>query len=171
MDPRAPQSGFSRLIRRIRSRTSRGTGGRPLLVRRDFQVPNRRKPFRCQPMTVSGFTMTSTSRQFGRSRESNTQSSRSDGRSDGRGDILFIVASWCRRARSSSWSTARPRKVSRSTDRRGRRTIACMPARLPSHGRKGQSSCSRRGFQEGQGAEVGCCSAYAHACDQNFWSS
>ena len=36
----APHSGFSRLIRRMRSRTSRGTAGRPPLRRPDFQVQN-----------------------------------------------------------------------------------------------------------------------------------
>ncbi len=89
----APQSGFSRLMRRMGSRTSRGTGGRPPIRRRDFQVQKRRKPFRCQAMTVSGFTVTSASRQAGRSRKSSTQTNRSNGRSDGRDDFLFIVAS------------------------------------------------------------------------------
>ena len=50
-------------------------------------------PFRCQPMTVSGFTITSISRQFGKSRDRSTQSRRSVGRSEDRREFLFIVAS------------------------------------------------------------------------------
>ena len=67
--------------------------GRPPLRRRNFHVQYSRKPFRCQPMTVSGFTITSISRRFGKSRDRGTQSSRSDGRSEGRRELLFIVAS------------------------------------------------------------------------------
>jgi hypothetical protein len=44
-------------------------------------------------MTVSGFTITSISRQFGKSRDRSTQSRRSIGRSEGRREALFIVAS------------------------------------------------------------------------------
>ena len=89
----APHSGFSRLMRLMRARTSRGIGGRPPLRRRDFHVQYSRKPFRCQPMTVSGFTITSISRQFGNSRDRTTQSRRSVGRSEVRREVLFIVAS------------------------------------------------------------------------------
>ena len=42
---------------RINSRTSFGTAGRPGFPRRIFQVQNRRKPLRCQPMTVEAFMM------------------------------------------------------------------------------------------------------------------
>ena len=52
-----PFSEFSRHILRIRSRTSRGTNGRPGWPRRTFQVQNRRKPSRCQATTISGWTM------------------------------------------------------------------------------------------------------------------
>jgi hypothetical protein len=44
-------------------------------------------------MTVSGFTITSISRQFGKSRDRSTQSRRSVDRSEGRREFLFIVAS------------------------------------------------------------------------------
>ena len=90
---RMPHSGFPRLMRLIRARTSRGIAGRPPPRRRDFHVQYSRKPFRCQPMTVSGFTITSISRQFGMSRDRSTQSRRSVGRSEGRREVLFIVAS------------------------------------------------------------------------------
>ena len=89
----APHSGFSRLMRLMRARTSPGIDGRPPLRRRDVHVQYSRKPFRCQPMTVSGFTITSISRQFGKIRDRSTQSRRSDGRSDGRREVLFNVAS------------------------------------------------------------------------------
>src|SRR5262252_5811612 len=59
----APQSGFSRLSRRISSRTFFGTGGRPACPRRTFQVQNRRKLLRCQAMTVVGLTMINGDRQ------------------------------------------------------------------------------------------------------------
>src|SRR5215813_12015967 len=52
----APQSGFSRLMVRINWRTSLGTQGRPGLPCRTFQAQNRRKPLRCQPMTVAALT-------------------------------------------------------------------------------------------------------------------
>ncbi len=73
--------------------TSRGTGGRPPFRRRDFQVQSKRKPFRCQAMTVPGLTITTASRQAGHSRESSTQNNRSARRGNGRGDVLFIVVS------------------------------------------------------------------------------
>ena len=44
----APQSGFSLLIRRMRSRSSRSTFGRPALFR-DFRRQNALKPERCLP--------------------------------------------------------------------------------------------------------------------------
>ncbi len=51
----APQW-FSSRMRRMSSRISPSTRGRPIL-RRDFQRQNTRKPFRCQRTTVSGFTI------------------------------------------------------------------------------------------------------------------
>jgi transposase len=80
---------FSRLMRLMRARTSRKIGGPPPPRRRDFYVQYSRKPFRCQPMTVSGFTITSISRQFGKNRDRSTQI----GRSFGRREIHVIVAS------------------------------------------------------------------------------
>ncbi len=63
VNPRAPHSGFSRLVLRIRPRTSLVTAGRPGLPHRAFQVQNSGKLFRCQAITVSGWTMTSAVRQ------------------------------------------------------------------------------------------------------------
>jgi hypothetical protein len=59
----APHSGCSRQIRRLRSQTSAGTGGRPRLRDRDFQVQKARKPVRCHRTTVSGRTTTTVWRQ------------------------------------------------------------------------------------------------------------
>lgn len=59
----APHSGFSRLILRTSSRVSFQIGGRPGGPRRTLQVRKSRKPFRCQAMTVSGFTITTADRQ------------------------------------------------------------------------------------------------------------
>src|SRR5215472_15594467 len=73
----APHRGSSRLICRIKSRTSRETAGRPGLPRRTFQVQNRRKPWRCHAITVSGRTMASAARQFGQTRDKTTHKLRS----------------------------------------------------------------------------------------------
>jgi hypothetical protein len=62
----APQSGFSREMRRIRSRSSRSMDGWPGFTARDFPL-----------MTVSGWIMASADRQSGQSRESQTQKTRS----------------------------------------------------------------------------------------------
>src|SRR5215469_7863417 len=67
----------------------------------EIQVQNRRKPLRCQPMTVSGLTSTKAFRQFGQVHKSQTQNPRSVARSRGRGHCLFITASCRRRTRFS----------------------------------------------------------------------
>jgi hypothetical protein len=54
----APQSGFSRLICRIKSRSSLSIFGRPTGPR-DFQRQRARYPALCQPITVSGNDMIS----------------------------------------------------------------------------------------------------------------
>src|SRR5438105_10638982 len=53
----APQRGLLRLNIRIRSRTSCGTLRRPGLPRRIRHLQNKRKPLRCQAMTVSALTI------------------------------------------------------------------------------------------------------------------
>ena len=81
----APHNGFSRDIRRISPRNSLDTGGRPGFPRRDFRVQKRRKPFRCQPITVSGLTITRISLQPDHSRDRTTQKRRSANR---QGNVL-----------------------------------------------------------------------------------
>ena len=49
---------FSRAIRRTRSRISLDIGGQPGFPRRDSHVQESLNPLRCQPMTVSGLTIT-----------------------------------------------------------------------------------------------------------------
>src|SRR6266404_1998216 len=63
----APQPGFSVAMRRMSVRRSALIEGRP--VGRDRQRQKRRKPRRCQRMTVAGRTMASVSRQPGQDRE------------------------------------------------------------------------------------------------------
>jgi hypothetical protein len=50
MDVGAPQRGFSRRRRPIRSRTSRERPVRPDFPQRTFHVQKRRKPLRCHPI-------------------------------------------------------------------------------------------------------------------------
>jgi hypothetical protein len=63
----APQSGFAMLISRISRRISSGTFGLPPR-RLDFQRQYNRKPARCQPTMMSGFTIASASQIFGNNR-------------------------------------------------------------------------------------------------------
>jgi hypothetical protein len=84
MNARPAPPGFSLLMRRMRSRNSRGTGGRPGLPLRIFHVQKRRNPLRCQAITVSGFTITSAERQSDHTRDSQTHRSRSGACSCGR---------------------------------------------------------------------------------------
>ena len=117
----APHRVFSRDIRRIRSRISLDTGGRPDFPRRDFHVQKSLNPLRCQPMTVSGLTITRVWRQPGHRPDRMTQKTLSAIRSDGRGLFRFRTATCCRRAKISVWSAARPAKIS---------TILYMPERV-----------------------------------------
>ena len=80
----APQVGFPRDMRRIRSRISRSMGGRPGLPDFDFHLQYTLNPIRCHLMTVSGCTMANAERQFGQSLDSHTQKTRSRGCNFGR---------------------------------------------------------------------------------------
>jgi len=74
----APHIGFSRLIWRIRWRTSLEIAGRPHWPPRTFQVQKRRKPFRCQTITVSGLTSRIAERQSSQTPHSHAQKNRSN---------------------------------------------------------------------------------------------
>src|ERR1700722_17972096 len=120
----APQSGLARLIVRINWRTSHETAGLPVLACRTFQVQNKRKPLRCQAMTVSGLTMTSADRQSAQSPDNHTQKRRSAMVNSG----SFWVERrstpiWCRSAKISTWRAARERKTKNSIERNGERTL------------------------------------------------
>ena len=69
-------------------------------------------PLRCQPMTVSGLTITRAWRQASHRQDRMTQKTLSAFRSNGRGLFRFRTATCCRRARISVWSAARSAKVS-----------------------------------------------------------
>src|SRR6516164_7295149 len=69
---------------RINARTSLGTPGRPGLPFRTFQAQNRRKPLRCQPMTVEALTMKTLDCQSFQTALSQAHSNRSAGVSFGR---------------------------------------------------------------------------------------
>ena len=71
----APQLGLSSFMRRISSRISLVTFGRPRC--RDRQRQNRRKPARCQDTTVSGLTTMRVSAHPEYSRRSTVQNNRS----------------------------------------------------------------------------------------------
>src|SRR4051794_7462146 len=73
----APHSGLLRFIIRIKSRISCGTARRPGFPRRTFQVQYRRKPMRCQAMTVSGFTISRADFQSVQNRRNQTHRIRS----------------------------------------------------------------------------------------------
>jgi hypothetical protein len=73
----APQVGFSLAMVWIAIRTSRAVNGLPTSLLRDRKRQYKRKPFRCQRTTVSGFTIRSDLDQFGHSRRRvNTRSKR-----------------------------------------------------------------------------------------------
>ena len=137
----APHRVFSRDIRRTRSRISLDTGGRPGFPRRDFHVQKSLNPLRCQPMTVSGLTITRAWRQPGHRQDRMTQKTLSAFRSNGRGLCRFRTATCCRRARISVWSAARSAKIS---------MILCMPERVSGGDAIFQGFCHRWNKWEGQ---------------------
>src|SRR5580704_16405700 len=120
----APHSGFSRLIVRIKSPTSRDTVGLPVVPCRTFHVQNKRKPLRCQAMTVSGLTRTSADRQLAQAPDKHAQNNRSAAVNFGR----FLAERrstpiWCRSARISTWRAARERKAENNVVRNGDKTL------------------------------------------------
>jgi hypothetical protein len=126
----APQRGFACAIVRISVRTSAGTVGRPKR-RRLSQVHQSRKPRRCQAMTVSGLTITIAVRHPVQMRESRPQSQRSAFASRNvRGRVRCRTWSWCRNARTSSWSAARECSHVRRVKREDRSTDIIAQQRI-----------------------------------------
>ncbi len=107
MNARSAHSGFARLIWRTRSRISPATRGRPPRPR-DFHRQYKRKPRRCQRITVAGLMIVTASRIEGSTRYRQTNSSRSAFVSRARfGTLRRSTVSWCRRTRFSPSSRAR----------------------------------------------------------------
>ena len=117
MNLRGSPARVSSARRRIRPRTSSGIADRPL-PGRDRQRQYSRKPARCQPMTVSGFTMTRRSVHRGQRRRSVVQNSRSKEFNGGRGRLRFSTASCWRKASTSSAVSLRVLKKTRTAARR-----------------------------------------------------
>ena len=137
---RTSMVGFARLIRRIRSRTSFRTDGRPGWPCRTFHVQKRRKPFRCQAITVSGLTTMSAERQSAHTPHSQAQRSQSNGVNFGFFTERCRMPSWCRSARFSNWRAAR---VLKTDDRAATSALAC---RALGHG--GDGECTSLFFSD-----------------------
>jgi len=129
----APQSGFARLIFRMRSRTSRDTSGLPGLPRLLFQVQYRRNPRRCQAMTVSGLTMMSAERQPDHRCSSHAHKRRSTSlsRTRPRCDLRSTFI-WWRRARISNCKAARVWKQEPRVPRKERNRVNIGSGKLSS---------------------------------------
>jgi hypothetical protein len=105
----APQSGFAMLMSRINSLTSTGTFGRPPCGR-DLHRQYKRKPARCQRITVSGLTIARALSTSGAKPYSPTNTKRSIVPRIGRfGELRRRILSWWRSARISISSEARDR--------------------------------------------------------------
>lgn len=131
-----PHTEFSRAIRRIRSRSSFGIGGRPA---RDFHRQKSRKPALCQPMSVSGRTTASALRQL-KQRDNSANATRV-----GASTRLGFTP----RSRYSA-SCRRRNKISASNDSRGR-------SMSPHHWIRSQA---RRTMMENALSTPGSCHSY-----------
>jgi len=96
------------------SRSSRAIRGRPTRLALDISRQNSRKPFRCQPTTVSGSTTMRALAQLRQAWRRNTQNTRSAGRSLGRECRCLKTASCWRRARFSTINSGRDRNHPRA---------------------------------------------------------
>ena len=124
----APHAGFSRDMRRIRSRISRLMRGRPSVPALDFHLQYSLNPWPCHRITVSGWTTANAERQFGQRRDSNTQKTRSRRRNLGRLTDCLQTASCCRSARFSTTKWALGMRIAR----RNSTHVFIMPISAPS---------------------------------------
>jgi hypothetical protein len=83
-------------------------------MRSDVNAQSRANPRRCQPITVSGFTIVSVSAHLDQTRESTTQKARSTGATCGRFLSRRRTASCCRSARFSATRPDVPQRRSPS---------------------------------------------------------
>jgi hypothetical protein len=74
---------------------------RKKMIRRDRPVQKRRNPLRCQPMTVSGLTVSKGAHHSDQIRDNQTQNRRSFVLIAGRFWVRFKMASCCRKAKFS----------------------------------------------------------------------
>ncbi len=146
----APHNGFSRHMRRMRSRTSNEICGRPPRRERDFQVQKRRKPLRRQPITVAGLTTARAPRQSGQKLEIRTQNQQSDGCSRGRGVFRFSTASCWRTAKLSKYEAANARSSRCRRATRSRMSSFRMAERLSGRWPDCQGFCDVRDVDEPQ---------------------
>src|SRR5262245_23323664 len=107
----APHSGLASVICLIKALTFGSTAGRPPVLRRDSFVQKSRKPWRCQPMTVSGLMMIKDSRQPLQMRDNQTQKRRSLFLITGRFRSRLRTANCCLKARFSSARSSRSLKL------------------------------------------------------------
>jgi hypothetical protein len=117
----APQVGFSRTIRKIRSRTSIEILLLPI-IRHAPEITRQYKanPALCHRTTVSGFTTMRACSQPDQNLLTKTQRSLSNVTSRGLGCLRFETSSCCRRARFSSMRLRRVRKTRRIDAKRTR---------------------------------------------------
>ena len=129
--------------------------GRPLR-RRLFQAHHRRKPRRCQAMTVSGSTITSAVRHPCPDARESAQSHRSVCASRNRpGRVRWSTCSWCRNASTSSWSAAREtrpcsQRQTEGQEHRHHRPEAYAPSAATS------TAATRTAYSVGTGLEALC---------------
>ena len=117
----APQVGFSTTIRKINSRTSFGVGFLPTRVPTlEISFQYKRKPARCQRITVSGATTIRACFQPDQKRLTATQNSLSNGLRHGLRRRRFNTASCWRNARFSRSRLCRTRKKRTSIPRHRR---------------------------------------------------
>jgi hypothetical protein len=108
-----PQRGLADDTRRMRSRTSLATVGRPALPARVGLVQCSRNLRRRQAITVLGCTMNNALRHPDQILESQAMRMRSVGRTRRRFTDRWQTPSWCRRARISIGMEARVRERSK----------------------------------------------------------
>src|SRR5215472_15642966 len=120
----------------MRSRSSEVIVGRPRR-RRERKRQYRRKPARCQPTTVSGFTISNALAHFDHQRRRPSQKRRSQSLNWGRGFLRLRTPTCCRKATSSSPRSYRERKNTPNQERKTRRNRIMGPVyRMQSTGRR-----------------------------------
>src|SRR5215470_14586756 len=145
----APHSGLACVICLIRALIWELAEGRPPIFRRDSLVQKSRKPLRCQPMTVSGLTMSKEARHSSQIRDNQTQNTRSFVLITDRFWVRFRMASCCRKARFSRAKLHRPLSVALKKQH-SKDSNSLIPIEVSRSAVKSQRYQWLRGFGEGQ---------------------